>query len=106
MDKSEIVAEVAREAEVKDIRSLLDESIVHIANGWISQLNALRKNATDLEGQVLAAVANTKNSIEKLHSLGALVAEEAQRGMELCAKLSESVERITGEAVTTAEAAE
>ena len=66
----------------------------------------MRSNATLLESQVMTCVAKTKADITQLHDLGVKVAEEAQRGMELCAKLSESVERITGEAVTTAEAAE
>ena len=60
MNTSENVIEIVKKDEVNDIRSLLDESIMHIAENWISELEALRKNASDLESQVLAAVAGTK----------------------------------------------
>ena len=91
---------------MSDIHQLLKESIDKIAGQWVEQLTVMRSNATLLEQQVMTCVAKTKADITQLHDLGVKVAEEAQRGVELCAKLSESVERITGEAVTTAEAAE
>ena len=90
---------------MSEIHQLLKESIDKIAGQWVEQLTVMRSNATLLESQVMTCVAKTKADITQLHDLGVKVAEEAQRGMELCAKLSESVERITGEAVT-AEAAE
>ena len=89
-----------------NIHLLLKESIDKIAGQWVEQLTVMRNNASQLESQVMTCVAKTKADITQLHDLGVKVAEEAQRGMDLCAKLSESVERITGEAVTTAEAAE
>jgi hypothetical protein len=79
------------EAQVHD---LLNDSVEKIAQNWISELEALRKNASDLESQVLAAVADTKNSIAKLHSLGDLVKTEARRGQEVCRQLSDSIEKM------------
>src|SRR4029077_10359523 len=84
-------------APVSDqVHDLLNASVEKIAQGFITELEALRKNATDLENQVLTAVAGTKDSIAKLHSLGALVTEEARRGQEVCRQISDSVEKIAG----------
>ena len=77
------------------VHTLLNESIEKLAQNWISELEALRKNASDLESQVLAAVAGTKDSIAKLHSLGDLVKTEARRGQDVCRQLSDSIEKIT-----------
>jgi len=76
------------------VHTLLNESIEKLAQNWISELEALRKNASDLESQVLAAVAGTKDSIAKLHSLGDLVKTEARRGQDVCRQLSDSIEKV------------
>ena len=78
------------------VHTLLNESIEKLAQSWIMELEALRKNASDLESQVLAAVAGTKDSIAKLHSLGDLVKTEARRGQDVCRQLSDSIEKIAG----------
>ena len=84
-------------APVSDtVHDLLNQSIERLAQSWISELEALRKNASDLESQVLAAVAGTKDSIAKLHSLGDLVKTEARRGQDVCRQLSDSIEKIAG----------
>jgi hypothetical protein len=76
------------------VHVLLNNSIEKIAQNWCAELEALRKNATDLENQVLACVVSTKASVNRLHELGAQVAEEAKRGREVCARLSATVEEI------------
>ena len=78
-----------------DIHQLLKESVEKIAGQWVSELNVVRANTMALEEQVLACLAKTKDDIARMHSLGVQVAEEAKRGRELCAKLSESVAQIT-----------
>ena len=80
----------------EQVHSLLNDSIEKIAQGWIDQLKALKENCDALESQVLAAVTKTKDHIAKLHELGNQVAEEAKRGRELCAKLSDGIAQITG----------
>ena len=80
-----------------EIRSLLNDSIAKIADGWISELKSIRDNTMALENQLLACVSKTKSNIEQLHTLGAQVAEEARRGRELCAKLSDGVAQIADE---------
>ena len=84
---------------MSDIHQLLKESIDKIAGQWVAELTTLRNNANLLEQQVLTCVAKAKDDITRLHDLGVQVAEEARRGQELCAKLSASVEQITGNAV-------
>ena len=84
---------------MSDIHQLLKESIDKIAGQWVTELNTLRGNALLLEQQVLTCVTKAKADITQLHDLGVQVAEEARRGQELCAKLSASVEQITGNAV-------
>jgi hypothetical protein len=82
-----------------DIHQLLKESVEKIAGQWVAELNTVRANTLKLEEQVLACLAKTKADITQMHDLGVQVAEEAKRGKELCAKLSDSVEHITGNAV-------
>ena len=82
-----------------DVHALLNRSIETIANTWIDELKAIRENTTVLEAQLLACVSKTKTDIAKLHDLGAQVAEEAKRGRETCAKLTEGVAAIVGEQV-------
>ena len=65
----------------------------------VAELTTLRNNASLLEQQVLTCVAKAKDDITRLHDLGVQVAEEARRGQELCAKLSASVEQITGNTI-------
>jgi transcriptional regulator len=84
---------------MSDIHQLLKESIDKIAGQWVAELTTLRNNASLLEQQVLTCVAKAKADITHLHDLGVQVAEEARRGQELCAKLSASVEQITGNAI-------
>ena len=76
------------------MQSLLNESIEKIAQNWCAELEALRKNANDLETKLLAAAAGAKASVNRLHELGAQVAEEARRGQEVCRQLSDSIEKI------------
>ena len=82
-----------------EIHSLLNASVEKIANAWISELQAIRENTLTLENQLLACVAKTAANIQQLHDLGAKVAEEAARGRETCAKLTEGVAAIVGEQV-------
>ena len=82
-----------------DIHQLLDASVEKIAQAWISELKAVRDNTVALENQLLACVAKTKENIAKLHSLGAQVADEAKRGREICASLSDGVAQISGEQI-------
>ena len=82
-----------------DINTLLNRSIETIAQSWISELKAIRENTEVLEAQLLACVSKTKADIAALHTLGAQVAEEAKRGRETCAKLTEGVAQIAGEQV-------
>ena len=84
---------------MSDIHNLLKESIDKIAGQWVAELTTLRNNANLLEEQVLICVTKAKGDITQLHDLGIQVAEEARRGQELCAKLSASVEQITGNAI-------
>ena len=79
---------------VAQVHNLLNDSVEQIAQGWIGQLTVLRENTVKLENQLLACVAQTKDNIRKLHELGEQVAAEAARGLEVCEKLSEGVERI------------
>jgi len=76
------------------VHVLLNNSIEKIAQNWCAELEALRKNATDLENQLLACVVNTKASVNRLHELGAQIAEEAKRGREVCRQISDSIEKI------------
>jgi predicted component of type VI protein secretion system len=80
----------------EQVHDLLQDSITKIADGWVAELKAVKANCDALESQVLAAVAKTKDHVEKLHALGAQVAAEAQRGRELCEKLSEGIAQIVG----------
>jgi len=82
-----------------DIHQLLKESVEKIAGQWVAELNTVRANTLKLEEQVLACLAKTKADITQMHALGVQVAEEAKRGQELCAKLSSSVEQITGDQI-------
>jgi DNA-binding transcriptional regulator YbjK len=82
---------------IEQVHGLLNASIEQIAGQWIEQLTVLRENATALEAQLLACVAQTKSSIERLHELGAQVAAEATRGQEVIAKLSDGIAQIAGE---------
>ena len=82
-----------------DIHTLLNASVSKIADAWIDELKQIRQNTEVLEAQLLACVSKTKTDIAKLHDLGAKVAEEAARGRETCAKLTEGVAAIVGEQV-------
>lgn len=82
-----------------DIHNLLKESVEKIAGQWIAELKQVRENTLELEKQLMACVAKTKDDITKLHELGVHVAEEAKRGRETCARLTEGVAQIAGEQV-------
>ena len=82
-----------------DIQRLLTESVEKIADGWITELKAIRENTQTLETQLISCVAKTKDNIKRLHELGAQVADEAKRGREVCARLSEGIAQINGDAV-------
>ena len=88
-----------------DIHLLLKKSVEQIAGQWVEQLNIVRANTVTLEEQVLACLAKTKTDIAQLYDLGVKVAEEAQRGQELCASLSAGVALITGEAAAVEDSA-
>jgi hypothetical protein len=79
------------------VHGLLNDSIEKITQGWVDQLKAVKDNCDALERQVMTAMAQTKDSIAKLHELGNKVADEAKRGRELCEKLSAGVAEITNE---------
>ena len=83
-------------AVTAQVHGLLNDSIEQIAGQWIDQLKVLRENATALEAQMLACVADVKANIERLHSLGAQVAEEATRGQQVIAELSSGIAQIAG----------
>ena len=76
------------------MHDLLNASVEKIAQEWVEQLNELRENATALESQLMACVAQTKASINKLHELGQQVAEEAQRGKDVIAKVTGALDEI------------
>jgi uncharacterized protein involved in exopolysaccharide biosynthesis len=78
------------------VHDLLNQSIEKIAQDMVGELEALRKNATDLETRLLAAAAGAKASINKLRELHTQIADEARRGQEVCRKVSDSVEQIAG----------
>ena len=94
MNKSVDSMEIVNVDEVKNIHTLLEESITHIASQWVEQLKIVRENTLMLETQILACVTKTKSDITTLHSLGTQVAEEARRGQEVCRQLSDSIEKI------------
>ncbi len=94
MNKSVDSMEIVNVDEVKNIHTLLEESITHIASQWVEQLKIVRENTITLENQILACVTKTKSDITMLHSLGTQVAEEARRGQEVCRQLSDSIEKI------------
>ena len=94
MNKSVDSMEIVNVDEVKNIHTLLEESITHIASQWVEQLKIVRENTLTLETQILACVTKTKSDITTLHSLGTQVAEEARRGQEVCRQLSDSIEKI------------
>ena len=88
------------------VHSLMLDGINKVAEQWVEQINIQRKNLDALEAQIIASVAKTKSDVTAFYSLGTKAAEEARRGQDVCRQLSEGIEKITGEAVTTAEAAE
>ena len=94
MNKSVDSMEIVNVDEVKNIHTLLEESITHIASQWVEQLKIVRENTITLENQILACVTKTKSDITMLHDLGTQVAEEARRGQEVCRQLSDSIEKI------------
>ena len=82
-------------APVSDhVHDLLNQSIEQIAQDMVGELEALRRNATDLETRLLAAAAGAKASINKLRELHTQIADEARRGQEVCRKVSDSIEKI------------
>ena len=81
----------------EQIHNLLNDSVEKLAASWITQLNALRDNTVQLENQLIACVAQTKDNIKQLHSLGLQIAAEAQRGREVCEKLADGIDAIAGQ---------
>lgn len=82
-----------------EIHKLLNDGVEKIAQSWCDELKQVRDNATALENQLLACVIQTKANIAKLHELGIQIADEAKRGREICASLSDGVAQISGEQV-------
>lgn len=79
----------------EQVHDLLNNSIEQIAQGWINQLTALRRNTEQLESLLLSHVATAKANISRLHELGEQVAAEAERGRQVCEQLAIGIEQLT-----------
>jgi hypothetical protein len=83
---------VQQPLQPENIHTLLNASVEKIAQGWIDELAALRENTSRLESLLMAHVASTKANINRLHDLGAKIANEAARGREVCDQITEAVQ--------------
>jgi hypothetical protein len=78
------------------VHDLLNKSIEQIAQNTIDEIEELKKTLADLGNQMLAAAAEAKDRIKRLHELNGQIAEEVRRGQKMRRSIGDSIEKIAG----------
>jgi hypothetical protein len=87
------MADVAAPFSQRD-HDLLLQSIDHVAEDWVAQLNEVRHNSEAVEQLVLQRAAKVKADITQLYLLGHAAMAEAKRGADVNAKLVTELEKL------------
>ena len=90
------MAEIATPFGQRD-HDLMLKSVDRVAEEWVTQLQHVRKNSEELEAMVLQRAAKLKAELTQLFLLGHAVMNEAKRGDDVNAKLSEEIDKLAVE---------